>query len=60
MIRKEKIIAELENLPDQFPIEEFIEKLIFLEKLDLRISESENDQVIDDELVNKEIEGWFK
>lgn len=60
MITKEKIIAELQQLPDKFTLEEFIERLIFLEKLEERILESEREQVIDEELVNKEIEGWFK
>lgn len=60
MISKEKILIELQHLPDQFSLEEFIERLIFLEKLEERIKESEDDNVIDEELVNKEIEGWFK
>jgi hypothetical protein len=33
MITKEKIIAELQRLPDKFTLEEFIERLIFLENL---------------------------
>ena len=31
-----------------------------IEKLKERIKETEDDNVIDEELVNKEIEGWFK
>jgi hypothetical protein len=60
MITKEKILAQLQQLPDEFSLEEFIERLIFIEKLEERIKESEADHTIDEELVNKEIEGWFK
>lgn len=60
MITNARILAELQQLPDQFSLEDFIERLIFLEKLEERITESEADHTIDEDLVNKEIERWLK
>ncbi|MBK9106932.1 MAG: hypothetical protein IPM92_00760 [Saprospiraceae bacterium] len=60
MISKDRIMAELNLLPEQFSLEDFIERLIFLEKLEERICESETELVVDEELVKKEIEEWFK
>ncbi|MBK6545343.1 MAG: hypothetical protein WAR77_14250 [Saprospiraceae bacterium] len=60
MITKDRILEELQRFPEQFSLEEFIERLIFLEKLEERIEESNSEDVLDEEIVNKEIEGWFK
>lgn len=60
MITKEKLKHYINDFPDEMSIEEVIEKLIFIDKLETRIQESKNNQVIDEEEVKNEIEKWFE
>ncbi|WP_157359710.1 hypothetical protein [Algoriphagus mannitolivorans] len=47
-------------MPDQFSMEDLIEQLIFVEKLEKRIEESNQDQTITEEDLKREIEEWSK
>jgi hypothetical protein len=60
MITKEKIYQQMEALPDSFEMEDLIEKLLFIDKLENRIRMSENDDTISDEEMSQEIEAWLK
>jgi hypothetical protein len=57
-ITKEKLKEHIENFPEEIEIDEVIERLIFIEKLAVRIKESD-DKTIDDVEMKKEIEKWF-
>jgi hypothetical protein len=41
-------------------VEDLIEKLLFVEKLEKRISESDRGEVISEDELKKEMERWFK
>ncbi len=60
MITKEKLKSYINDFPDEMSIEEVIEKLIFIDKLETRIRESENNEVMDEDEVKDEIEKWFE
>lgn len=60
MITKEKLKHYINDFPEEMSIEELIEKLIFIDKLETRIQESKNDEVIDEDEVKTEMEQWFK
>jgi hypothetical protein len=60
MITKEKIYQQIETLPDSFEMEELIEKLLFIDKLEKRIALSNQNDTISDEEMSKEIEEWLK
>jgi hypothetical protein len=62
MISKEKLKEHIDKFPDrEFSIDELIEKLIFIEKLEERISISEKgDSTISEESLQKEIHKWSK
>lgn len=60
MITKEKLKNYINDFPDEMSIEEVIEKLIFIDKLETRIQESKNNEVIDEDEVKNEIEKWFE
>jgi len=59
MITKERIYKQIESL-DKVNIEDLIEKLLLIDKIDTRIEESENDQTISEEQLDKELGGWLK
>ncbi len=60
MITKEKLKSYINEFPEEMTIEEVIEKLIFIDKLETRIQESKNNEVIGEEEVKTEIEKWFE
>ena len=49
MITKEKLLAQIESFPENISIDELIDRLIFIEKLENRILESEKEETISEE-----------
>lgn len=60
MITKEKLQEHISKLPDQINIDDLIDKLVFIDKLESRIQESNNNETITDEELENETEKWFK
>ncbi len=60
MITKEKLNKTLKNLPDSFTIDELIDQLIFMEKVEEGIRQSVQGKVISNEDVKKIIDKWSK
>ena len=60
MITKAKLKEHIEKFPDSFSIEELIERLIFVDKLEKRIKQSENGEIICEEQLKAEMQKWFK
>lgn len=60
MITKNKLKHYIDKFPDELSIDELIEHLVFVEKLENRIKQSKADDTISEEDLEKEIEEWFK
>lgn len=62
MISKEKLKAHIDNFPEEeIAVDEFIDRLIFIEKLEKRISISEKGGAgLSEEAMKEEMERWFK
>lgn len=60
MITKEKLQNYINEFPEEMSIDEVIEKLIFIDKLETRIRESKNNEVIDEDEVKNDIEKWYE
>lgn len=58
MITKEKLLAQIESFPENISIDELIERLIFIEKLENRILESKNEETISEEELKTIISKW--
>ncbi len=58
MLQKEKVILTIENLPDTFTIDELIEHLIFIQKVEEGIKQSIEGKVVSNEKVKEMIEKW--
>ena len=59
IITKEKLKKHIDDFPDEISIEEVIERLIFIEKLEERLQESDKNQTIDEDQLKNEIQQWF-
>jgi len=60
MLTKTRLIKQIEKFPDQFSIDELVEKLILIEKIETGNMQSEKGEVISDSTLDLEIEKWFK
>ena len=58
MITKEQLYKQIESFPDKVNIEELIDKLLLLHKIESRIAESEENKVITEDQLKNEIKSW--
>ena len=58
MLTKNKVKRTIDNLPDSFTIDELIEQLIFIEKVEEGIQQSDQGKVISNDDVKSIIEKW--
>jgi predicted transcriptional regulator len=55
---KEKVNQTINNLPDSFTIDELIDQLIFIEKIEEGFKQSEEGKVVSNEDVKRMIDKW--
>lgn len=60
MITKEKLQDTINKLPDSIELDDLIEKLVLLDKIDKGNNQSLLNDVITDEDLDKTIQKWFK
>jgi hypothetical protein len=60
MLVKNKVIETVNTFSDNFSIDELIEKLIVLDRVDIGNNQSINNEIISEEELDKNIEEWFK
>lgn len=61
MISKAKLKEQIDKFPeDEISIDELIERLILIEKLEKRLASSERGDTISEEHAEKEMRSWFK
>ena len=55
MLTKTKVLNAIKQLPDNFSIDEMVDKMILLEKIEIGLAQSKRGEVISDEDLDKEI-----
>ncbi len=60
MLTKSKLKEQIKLLPEKFSIDELIDRLILIEKIEIGEKQSNNKEVISEDELNKKIEKWFK
>ena len=59
MLTQTKVIRAVKQLPNEFSIDELVDRMILLEKVEMGITQSESGQVISDEDLDQEVAKWF-
>ena len=59
MLTKEQVINSLKNLPEKFSVDDIINQIILLAKIDHGLEQSENNQIISEENLNKRLTKWL-
>ena len=60
MLTKKKLKKQIEDFPEEFTIDELIDRLILIEKVELGNEQSENGEIISETDLDKEIDTWFE
>lgn len=60
MLTKVMLKKQLEKFPEKFSIEDLIERLIVIEKIESGNEQSEKGEVLSESELNIETEKWFK
>lgn len=59
MLTKTKLKEQLESFPEHFSIDDLVERLILVEKIEKGNLQSEKGEVISEKELETEIEKWF-
>jgi hypothetical protein len=60
MLTKQKIIKSIESLPDNFSIDEVIDRIVLLQKIEIGLEQSENDETYSNSEAKKKLKKWLK
>ncbi|MBZ0242235.1 MAG: hypothetical protein K8F24_03385 [Bacteroidales bacterium] len=60
MLTKKELKKQIEKFPEQFSIDELVEKLILIEKIEHGNMQSGKGEIITDTELDNEIEKWFE
>ncbi len=60
MLTKTKLKEAIDEFPENFTIDELIDRLILIEKVERGNLQSENGEIICEEDLDKEVEKWFE
>lgn len=59
MLTKEKLLESIQDLPDRFSVEELFERIIFLQKIEIGLEQSEKDEIHSTEEARKKLQKWL-
>jgi hypothetical protein len=59
-MRKNKAIEAVEQMPENFQVDELIEKLIFIEQVEAGLEDVKENNLIDHEEVKRQSSLWLK
>jgi hypothetical protein len=60
MLTKTNVLKTITKFPEQFSIDELVDKMILLDKVEKGMQQADHNQVISDEELDKRIEEWLK
>jgi hypothetical protein len=59
MTTKEKIISGIKNLPDSVTIDDILDQIMLVEKIEKGIEQSNKNQVVSDDELDKRLGKWL-
>jgi len=55
MISKQKLKEQIDTFPEEFSIDDLVERLILIQKIENGMKQSDNDQIISEEELDKRV-----
>ncbi len=60
MLTKANVKKQIDSLPDEFSIDELVERLFLIEKIENADKQSEAGEVLTENQLMQELKNWFK
>lgn len=60
MLTKNKVLQVIDKMPDQFSLDELMEEMILIEKIQKGIEQSDKDEVVSDDDLNSRLPEWLR
>jgi hypothetical protein len=60
MLTKNEVIKTISNLPDNFSIDELIDRLVFIDKVERGIAQSDKNFIFSKQQAKKRLAKWLK
>jgi len=60
MLTRTQVFDTLEKMPEQFSLDQLFDKLVFINKVEIGLSQSENGQVNTKEEAQRKLSKWLK
>ena len=60
MINKKKVLQTTESLPQEFSLDDLVERLIVLEKIEKRLEQVSEGKTVSTEEARKKLKKWLK
>tara|TARA_R100000935_G_scaffold11996_1_gene23753 strand:- start:587 stop:769 length:183 start_codon:yes stop_codon:yes gene_type:complete len=60
MLTKTRLKEQIEKFPEEFSIDDLVERLILIEKVETGLNQSERGDIISESDLDNEVEKWFK
>ena len=59
MITKEKLLESIKQLPDTFSVDEIIDRVLLLDKIEIGLEQSDIGQITPDEELDQKLPKWL-
>jgi len=60
MITKSQLIQTIEDMPEKFSIDDFLDKILLLQKIEAGLNQSENGETLSTEEAKERLSKWLK
>lgn len=60
MLTKNKVLQVIEKMPEQFSVEDLMEEMILMEKIQKGMEQSDNDEVVPDNELKDHLPEWLR
>jgi hypothetical protein len=60
MLIKDKLLKLIDKMPEQFSVEDLMEEVILMEKIQKGIDQSERGEIVSDENLDKHLPEWLR
>lgn len=60
MLTKTSVKKQLEKLPEEFTLDDLVEQLILIQKIEKGLKDSEKNHILSEKELDQEIDKWFK
>ena len=60
MLSKKQLLLTLQGMPDQFSIDDLLDRIILLQKIDTGLEQSKNEKTYSTEKAKEKLKKWLK